>query len=80
MIDLQVAVKIVLYIMAAALVFSLLLFLIEYIARQFPSETMSLFSRIAKIALVVLAILVIIGIIISVLGGTPLFRWGPTVP
>jgi hypothetical protein len=76
MIDLQQVVYIVLYILIAGAIFGLLLFLVDYIGKQFPSELMTLFVKIAKVILVVLAILVVIGILLNVVGGQPIFRWG----
>ena len=76
MIDLQQVVGIVLYILIVGAVFGLLIFLVDYIGRQFPGETMGLFVRLAKIILVVLAVLVAIGILIGLAGGQPMFRWG----
>jgi hypothetical protein len=73
-------VVIVLYILIAGAIFGLLFFLIEYIGRQFPSEIMSWFMKLAKVVLVVLAILVIIALLLSLVGGPNvgnLFRWGP---
>lgn len=77
MVDLQSVVYIVLYLLVAGLVFGLLFFLIDYIARQFPSEPMALCAKIAKVILVVLGILVLIGFLLQLLGGPALFRWGP---
>lgn len=80
MIDLQLVVQAVLYILIAGAVFGLLFFLVDYISRQFPSEIMTMFAKIAKVLLVVLAILVLIGLLISLVGGpsvSGLFRWGP---
>lgn len=78
MIDLQVIVGVVLYIVIAGAVFGLLFFLVDYIAKQFPSEVMVLFAKVAKIILIVLAVLVVIGILVGLVGGKPMFRWGPT--
>ncbi len=76
-VDLQQIVGIVLYVLVVGAVFGLLLFLVDYIGRQFPGEVMSIFVRVAKVILVVLAVLVVIGILIGLAGGQPMFRWGP---
>lgn len=76
MIDLSNVVWVVVYLLIAGAVFGLLFFLINYIASQFPSEPMNLFAKIARILLVVLAVLVLIGVLVSLIGGTPLFYWG----
>ena len=76
MIDLQLVVSVVLTLIIAGAVFALLMYLIDYVARQFPSEPMNLFAKVAKVILVVLAILLIIGILISLASGRPLVRWG----
>ena len=72
MISLTAVVMIVVYILVAALVFGLLFYLVLYCEKEFPQ--MPLFFKIARIALVFLAVLVIIGIVISIAGGTPLFK------
>jgi len=77
MIDLREVVGIVLYILIAGVVFGLLFFLVDYVGRQFPGEAMAMFVKLAKILLIVLAVLVVIGILIGLLGGQPMFRWGP---
>ncbi len=76
MIDLSTVVILVLYILAAGAVFGLLFWLIGYVERQFQGEVMTMFAKFARIGLVILAVLVLIGIIISIFGGTPIFRWG----
>ena len=75
MIDLQSVIYIVVYLLIAGAVFGLLLFLINYIATQFPSEPMALFAKVARIILVVLAVLVLIGFLASLMSGSPLFYW-----
>jgi hypothetical protein len=77
MIDLQYVVTVVLYLLVAGAVFGLLLFLIDYVARQFPSEPMSLFAKFARVALIVIAVVVLIFVLISMVNGGPVFRWGP---
>lgn len=77
MIDLQQIVGIVLYILVAGAIFGLLYYLCNYFERKFPgNETVKLFVNVAEIFLVVLAVLVIIGILLSLVGGVQLFRWG----
>lgn len=69
MISIQSAVNIVIYMVVAGLIFWLLWFLINYIAPPEP------FRKVANVVLMVLAVLVCIGILLSVVGGTPMFRW-----
>ncbi len=76
MIDLATVVWVVLYLLVAGAVFALLLFLINYVAAQFPGEGMNLFAKAARIFLIVLAVLVLIGLLISFISGQPLIRWG----
>lgn len=75
MIDLATVVWLVVYLLIAGAVFGLLIFLINYVASQFPSEPMNLFAKVARIALVVLAVLILIGVLVSIVSGTPLFYW-----
>ena len=78
MIDLQGVVYIVLYLLVAGAIFGLLIFLIDYVAKQFPSEPMALCAKVAKVIVVVLGVLILIALLISLLGGPPMFRWGNT--
>lgn len=76
MISLATVVSLVLYLLLAGAIFGLCIFLINYVAAQFPSEPMSLFAKVAKIILVVLAVLVLIGVLLN-LAGYPVVRLGP---
>lgn len=66
MFSIESLVHVVLYLLGAGLIFSLLMYLINYIATQFP--TMGPFAKFAKIVLVVLAVLVLIGVVLSFMG------------
>lgn len=68
MISLSGAVTVIIYLMIAGLVFWLLWWLVSYIAPPEP------FRKIANVVLAILAVLVVIGILLSLVGGTPLFR------
>ena len=72
MISLAGAVTFIVYLLIAGLVFGLLYYLICYCEKEFPG--IPLFFKIARLALVFLAVLVLIALLISVVGGTPLFR------
>lgn len=76
MIDLQQVVGIVLLILIAGAVFGLLFWLVNYIGGVI-GEGGAIFVKLAKIVLVVLAVLFAIGILVSLVGGGPVFRWGP---
>lgn len=68
MISISGAVQVVLYLVIGGVIFWLLWFLLNYINPPEP------FKKIGSIVLVVLAVLVCIGILLSLLGGQPLFR------
>jgi hypothetical protein len=68
MISLQGVVQLVLYLIVGGLIFWLLWWLVNYIAPPEP------FRKIANVILAVLAVLVCIGILLSLVGGTPVFR------
>lgn len=68
MISLSGAVTIVLYLIVGGLIFWLLSWLVNYINPPEP------FRKIANVVLVVLAVLVCIGLLLSLVGGQPLFR------
>ncbi len=68
MISLSGAVSVIIYLVVAGLIFWLLWFLINYIAPPEP------FRKIANVVLMVLAVLVCIGILLSLVGGQPIFR------
>lgn len=69
MISVQGAVTVIVYLLVGGLVFWLLHFLIEYINPPEP------FKKVALVVLMVLAVLVVIGVLLSLVGGTPPFRW-----
>lgn len=68
MISLSGAVLVFVYLLVAGLVFGLLWWLVGYIGLPEP------FNKAARVVLAILAVLVIIGILLSLIGGTPLFR------
>ena len=68
MISLSAAVTVVVYLIVTGLVFWLLWWLINYCAPPEP------FRKIANVVLAILAVLVIIGILLSMVGGQPIFR------
>jgi heme A synthase len=68
MLSLQGLVSVVIYLVVAGLVFWLLWWLVNYIAPPEP------FRKVANVILAILAVLVVIGILMSLVGGTPIFR------
>jgi heme A synthase len=68
MISLNAAVNTIIYLVVAGLVFWLLWWLIQYTNPPEP------FKKIATVIVAVLAVLVAIGILISLVGGGPVFR------
>jgi uncharacterized membrane protein len=68
MISLSAAVMVFVYLLIAGLVFGLLWWLVGYIGLPEP------FNKAARVVLAILAVLVIIGVLISLMGGTPIFR------
>ena len=60
-------VNLVIYLMVAGLIFWLLWWLVNYINPPEP------FKKVATVVLAVLAVLVAIGILLSLVGGQPLF-------
>lgn len=68
MISLAGAVTLVIYLIVAGLVFWLLWWLVQYTAPPEP------FRKIANVILAILAALVAIGLLLSFVGGQPLFR------
>lgn len=68
MISLSGAVTIIIYLLVGGLIFWLLWFLINYINPPEP------WKKVANVILMILAVLVIIGILLSLVGGQPLFR------
>ena len=67
MISLSGAVTVIVYLLVAGLVFYLLMWLVNYINPPEP------FKKVATVVLAVLAVLVAIGILLSLVGGQPLF-------
>jgi hypothetical protein len=68
MISLTVLVSLVMYLIVAGLIFWLLWWLIGYCGIPEP------FNKVARIVLAVAAVLVIIGLLLQLVGGTPVFR------
>ncbi len=68
MISLTALVQVILYLIVAGLIFGLLFWLIDYCGLPQP------FNKVAKIILAVAGVLVIIGVLLSLVGGTPVFR------
>ena len=67
MISLTSVVYLVVYLMVAALVFWLLNYLVDTVVTQEP------FHKVAKVVLIVFAVLVAIGLLLSLVGGGPVF-------
>jgi len=70
MISLEAAVRLIVYLIVAGLVFWLLWWLVSYCAPPEP------FRKIANVVLAILAVLVIISILLAAVGA-PVIRWGP---
>jgi hypothetical protein len=68
MISISAAVMIIVYLIVAGLIFGLLWWLIGYIGLPAP------FDKFVRVILAILAVLVIIGILLSIVGGQPIFR------
>ncbi len=68
MISIDGAVRVILYLLVAGLIFWLLHFLINYINPPEP------FKKVALIVLMVLGVLVVISVLLSMIGGVPIFR------
>ncbi len=68
MISLTSAVTVIVYLVVAGLVFWLLWWLVNYIAPPEP------FRKVANVILAILAVLVVIGILLSLVGGQPIFK------
>ena len=67
MISISAAVSIIVYLVVAGLIFWLLWWLVNYIAPPEP------FRKVANVVLAILAVLVVIGILLSIVGGHPIF-------
>jgi amino acid transporter len=72
MISLQQVVHIFVYLLVVAIVFGLLYWLANFVGRKFP--TMAPFIPVAHIVLAILGVLLIVGILLSLVGGTPIIR------
>ena len=68
MISLSAAVNVVLVLIVAGIIFGLLVWLIDFCRTPEP------FRQVARVILAILAVLVVIGVLLSLVGGTPLFR------
>jgi hypothetical protein len=68
MLSLTGLVTVVVYLVIAGLVFWLLWWLIQYVGLREP------FHKAATVILAILAVLVVIGILLSLVGGGPVFR------
>lgn len=68
MVSIQAAVMVIVYLIVAGLIFWLLWWLVNYIAPPEP------FRKVANVILAILAVLVVIGLLLSFIGGTPVFR------
>jgi hypothetical protein len=68
MISLQSLVTVVVYLIVAGLIMWLLWWLIDYVGLPEP------FNKVARVIMAIVAVLVIIGILLSLVGGTPVFR------
>ena len=76
MLDLQMVVTIVLWLLVAAVIFGLLWWLINIVGGVFEGEASQLFIKVARAVLAVLAVLVLIGVLLAFVSHQPLFRWG----
>lgn len=68
MISISAAVSVILYLIIAGLIFGLLWWLIAFCGLPEP------FAKVARVILAILAVFVVIGILLSLVGGTPMFR------
>ena len=68
MISLSAAVTVILYLIIAGVIFWLLHWAIGYVGIPEP------FNKVARVILVILAIFVVIGILLTMVGGQPIFR------
>lgn len=68
MISITAAVSVFIYLLVAGLIFWLMYWLLGVVAPPEP------FHKIATVVLAVLAVLVVIGILLSLVGGQPVFR------
>lgn len=68
MISISAAVNVLVYLIVAGVIFGLLWWLIGYCGLPEP------FDKVARVILAVLAVLVVIGVLMSLVGGQPVFR------
>ena len=68
MISLSAAVSLIVYLIVAGLILWLLWWLVGYVGLPEP------FRKVANVILAIVAVLIIIGLLLSLVGGTPLFR------
>lgn len=68
MISLGGAVSVIVYLLVAGLIFALLWWLNDYCGIPEP------FHKAIRVGLAILAVLIIIGILLSLVGGVPVFR------
>jgi hypothetical protein len=68
MISISAAVTIIIYLIICGAIFFLLNWLIDYCGTPEP------FRKIARVILAIFAVLAVIGILLSLLGGQPVFR------
>ncbi len=68
MISLTALVGVVVYLIIAGLIFGMLWWLVNYINLPEP------FKKVANVVIAIAAVLVVIGILLSLVGGTPVFR------
>ncbi len=71
MISLSTLVSFVVYLLVVGLVLGLLVFLIDYVAGNFP--VLSPFAKVAKVIVVVVGVLILIGMLLNI-GGVPVVR------
>ena len=69
-ISIDTVVWFVLYVLGCGLIFGLLMYLVNYLEREFPDIAM--FAKFARIGLMVLGVLVLIGVVLSFITGHPI--------
>lgn len=74
MISLSGAVNLVLLLVVGALIFGLLWYLLVFVGGKIPGGAGQWFVTVGQVVLVILAVLVLIGVLLSLVGGQPLFR------
>jgi hypothetical protein len=68
MLSLSALVTVIIYLIVAGLIFWLLWWLVGYVGLPEP------FRKVANVVLAIAAVLVIIGVLLSLVGGQPIFR------